>query len=203
MYAYHKTEYLGAAHGLSGILQVILSFPEYLSVRHESNKLVKDSVDYILTTKKSNGNFPTSTNSAANDEQKDLVHWCHGAAGTIHLLARAYMVWSDPMYLKAAVECGEVIWERGLLKKGPGICHGIAGNGYAHLVLYRLTGDGKYLNRAWYFAEFMLSDHFKNEARLPDRPFSLFEGLCGTVCFISDLISAPDLAEFPVFPIFL
>ena len=52
-------------------------------------------------------------------------------------LNRAYKVIGDEKYLAAAVKCGECIWQRGLLKKGPGICHGVAGSGYAFLVLYR------------------------------------------------------------------
>ena len=34
---------------------------------------------------------------------------------------------------------GDLCWARGLLKKGPGICHGVAGTGYVFLLLYRLT----------------------------------------------------------------
>jgi hypothetical protein len=33
------------------------------------------------------------------------------------------------------------IWQRGLLKKGLGLCHGISGNGYAFLSAYRATRD--------------------------------------------------------------
>ena len=47
------------------------------------------------------------------------------------------------------MDCTEVIWKRGLLKKGYGICHGVAGNGYAFLVAYKMTGDPKYLHRAF------------------------------------------------------
>ena len=31
----------------------------------------------------------------------ELVHWCHGAAGTVPLLARAYLVWRDEKYMAA------------------------------------------------------------------------------------------------------
>ena len=86
------------------------------------------------------------------------------------------------------------------MRKGPGICHGIAGNGYAQLMLYRLTKDSKYLYRASKFAEFLLTETFK-DARTPDRPFSLFEGPGGTVCFILDLLD-PNNSEFSLFPIF-
>ena len=69
------------------------------------------------------------------------------------------------------------------------------------LMLYRLTNDSKYLYRASKFAEFLLTDNFKEEARTPDRPYSLFEGLGGTICFILDLLE-PNKAEFPLMPIF-
>lgn len=60
--------------------------------------------------------------------------------GVVYLFARAYKVWTDGKYLEACVRCGELTWQRGLLKKGPGICHGVAGSGYVFLLLYRLTG---------------------------------------------------------------
>ena len=57
-------------------------------------------------------------------------------------------MFKEDKYLKEAVDCGEVIWQRGLLRKGYGICHGTAGNGYALLSLYRTTREKKYLHRA-------------------------------------------------------
>jgi len=57
-------------------------------------------------------------------------------------------VFRDEKYLRDAVECGELIWQRGLLRKGYGLCHGSAGNGYALLSLYHATQDKKHLHRA-------------------------------------------------------
>lgn len=57
-------------------------------------------------------------------------------------------VFKEEKYLKEAADCAEVIWQRGLLRKGYGVCHGTAGNGYAFLSLYKLTQDRKYLYRA-------------------------------------------------------
>ena len=68
-------------------------------------------------------------------------------------------------------------------------------------MLYRLTNDDKYLYRAHKFAEFMQSSTFENEARTPDNPFSLFEGIGGKICFIMDLFN-PKEAEYPLIPIF-
>lgn len=51
-------------------------------------------------------------------------------------------------YLSDALQCGEVVWHYGLLKKGYGLCHGAAGNAYTFLALYRQTQEAKHLYRA-------------------------------------------------------
>ena len=54
----------------------------------------------------------------------------------------------DVRYLSAAERCGGVVWKRGLLRKGYGLCHGAAGNGYTFLQLHRLTGQAHHWQRA-------------------------------------------------------
>ncbi|KAJ1069217.1 hypothetical protein K5549_000528 [Capra hircus] len=71
---------------------------------------------------------------------------CAGFFVTVYMTA--CQVFKEEKYLKDAVECSDVIWQRGLLRKGYGICHGTAGNGYAFLSLYHITQDKKYLYRA-------------------------------------------------------
>lgn len=44
-------------------------------------------------------------------------------------------------FLAAALRAGQAVWDRGLLKKGPGLCHGVSGSAYALLRLYKATGD--------------------------------------------------------------
>lgn len=51
----------------------------------------------------------------------------------------------DESYLAAALRAGELVWQRGLLKKGPGLCHGVAGNAYALARLYKATQVTGYL----------------------------------------------------------
>ncbi len=120
--------------------------------------------------------------------------------GVVYVFAKAYQIWQDQQYLDACHASAELVWNKGLLKKGPGICHGAAGSGYVFLLLYRLTKDPKYLHRAVQFAEFMESQEFKQGANTPDCPFSLFEGLAGTACFLTDVLQ-PDMAEFPLFDV--
>ena len=58
--------------------------------------------------------------------------------------------------------------------QGVGLCHGIAGNAYSFLSLYRLTQDQLWLGRAQQFALFM-AEHWRQLLPVPDEPFSLFE----------------------------
>lgn len=44
-------------------------------------------------------------------------------AGIIYTMAKAYLRWNDDRYLQSCIKAGEVVWERGLLKKGPGTKH--------------------------------------------------------------------------------
>lgn len=193
MFQFHGREYVGAAHGISAILLALLMVP----LDEKDLADVKTTIDAILVLQDDLGNFP----SKFNKPEAHLVHWCHGASGVVYLMAKAYKVFGNQKYLNSCLNCGELVWKRGLLRKGPGICHGVAGNGYVHLLLYRLTGDFKHLYRANKFAEFLDSESFKREARTPDRPMSLYEGLSGTVCFLIDLLQ-PEKAEFPFMNIF-
>lgn len=118
----------------------------------------------------------------------------------MYLMAKAYLVFKEEKYLNSCLKMADLIWCKGLLKKGPGLCHGVAGNGYVFLLLYRLTSDNKYLYRGIQFYKFMNSDQFK-KARTPDYPFSLYEGLAGTACYIADLTS-PMQAIFPFSDVF-
>ncbi|CAO1409306.1 unnamed protein product [Diamesa hyperborea] len=200
MYQYHGREYLGAAHGICAILQItlsILSTMDNFSIDNPDVRDLKTTIDVILDLQNEGGNFPNKFDMP----DAHLVHWCHGAPGVVYLYAKAYMIFKEQKYLDACLKCGDLVWNKGLLMKGPGICHGIAGNGYVLLLLYRLTQDPKHLYRASKFAEFLTNDKFLRQSRTPDRPFSLYEGIAGTICFLIDLIQ-PQKSAFPFMDIF-
>lgn len=182
MYQYHGREYLGAAHGISAILFSLLCIS---SLSNDDLKDVKISIDAILSLQDESGNFPSKFNKP---QETNLVHWCHGAPGIIFLMAKAYKIFNEQKYLDSCLKCGELVWIKGLLKKGPGLCHGIASSGYTFLLLYRLTNDKKHLYRAMKFAEFLKNEQFLEEAREPDRPYSLYEGKFNLIRNVSHLI---------------
>lgn len=143
------------------------------------------------------GNFPIASGSEKKrNADKRLVHWCHGAPGAVYFLLRAYQIYNDQKYLDACKKAADLIWKKGLLRKGAGICHGVSGNGYAFLMLFKVTQDTRYLYRAIKFTEFLSKSRFIRKAIIPDRPYSLYEGIAGAVCFLIDLIHI-DHANFP------
>uniref|UniRef100_A0A667YKC5 LanC-like protein 3 n=1 Tax=Myripristis murdjan TaxID=586833 RepID=A0A667YKC5_9TELE len=198
MYSYYGTEYLGAAHGLSSVLQMLLCYQDVLSASEKD--LVWQSVDFLMNQEQ-NCNWPAEL-GAMIERENELVHWCHGAPGVAYLFAKAYLINKKPQYLDTCIRSGEMVWQKGLLKKGPGICHGVAGSAYVFLLLYRLTGNSKYIYRAQRFAEFLYTEEFKAGSCSVTSVYSLFEGLSGTVCFLVDLLQ-PDQSEFPLFSVFV
>jgi len=111
------------------------------------------------------------------------------------LYAKAFAVFKKNEYRDAALEAGEVVYRYGVLKKGLGLCHGVSGNAYTLLTLYRMTQEVHWLERAKQFAKLM---DLPLGCKTPDHPHSLFEGLAGTVCFLKDL-QEPTMARFPLF----
>jgi hypothetical protein len=88
MYQYYGTEYLGAAHGLCSILQMFLSLPDYLPKASEQSGMVENSVRFLLGLQTASGNVPCAMDEVpgigrARPDKDELVHWCHGAPGTI------------------------------------------------------------------------------------------------------------------------
>ncbi|XP_010245303.1 PREDICTED: lanC-like protein GCL2 [Nelumbo nucifera] len=193
MFEWHGKKYWGAAHGLAGIMHVLMG----MELKPDEQEDVKGTLRYMIKNRFSSGNYPSSEGSD-NDR---LVHWCHGAPGVTLTLVKAAEVFGGDEFLKAAEAAGEVIWKRGLLKR-VGICHGISGNAYTFLSLYRQTGNVEYLYRARAFACFLLdrANRLISEGKMHggDRPYSLFEGIGGMAYLFLDMIE-PAEARFPAY----
>lgn len=193
MYEWHGKKYWGAAHGLAGIMHVLM----HTELKPDGQDDVKNTLQYMIKNRFPSGNYPSSE---GNDSDR-LVHWCHGAPGVALTLAKAYEVFHDDYFKQSAAEAAEVVWNRGLLKR-VGTCHGVSGNAYVFLSLYRLTGNVEYLYRAKAFACFLLekADQLIAEGAMHggDRPFSLFEGKAGMAYLLLDMVD-PSESRFPAY----
>lgn len=80
-----------------------------------------------------------------------MVQFCHGAPGTIPTYIAAIETFNFEdveFYSETLFKAAECTWVNGLTKKGYGLCHGISGNGYCLLSMYRYTKDEMWLKRA-------------------------------------------------------
>eukprot|EP00042_Codosiga_hollandica_P020453 m.66299 g.66299 ORF g.66299 m.66299 type:complete len:439 (-) comp49872_c0_seq1:114-1430(-) len=207
VFFWHDSFYLGAAHGIAGILTVLLqahlegflTAPQLHQVRVTINHLLKT---FVL----SDGNLMSSAESSGGSR---LVQWCHGAVGLIQLLNLADLVFgaTEEDYFAHAVKASTQLWARGLLTKGFGLCHGAPGNAYAFLTLAQMSTrhaqeDVALANveRAHLFAWWMFAvpARFAELLRKPDAPSSLYEGYAGALCFLLQL-QAPQLVAFPLY----
>jgi len=118
-------------------------------------------------------NWPPSTGERNPD--KIRVQWCHGAPGVI--ASTATLAPASDELTAVLVAGGELTWQAGPLRKGPGLCHGTAGNGYAFLKLWQRTGDDRWLQRARAFAMHAIG-------QLEGRRFSLWTGDMGVALYL-------------------
>ncbi|XP_024994104.1 lanC-like protein GCL2 [Cynara cardunculus var. scolymus] len=192
MFKWFGQRFWGAAHGLAGNMYVLMHFDLPSDVVEDIKKTLK----YMIENRFPSGNYPSSEEENTSDL---LVHWCHGAPGMALTLVKAAEIFDDKEFLEAAIDAAEVVWKRGLLKR-VGLCHGISGNAYVFLSLFRLTGNVEFLYRAKAFACFLLDRAGKliseGEMHGGDNRYSLFEGVGGMAYLFLDMID-PANARFP------
>ncbi|XP_022943721.1 lanC-like protein GCL2 isoform X1 [Cucurbita moschata] len=192
MFEWYGERYWGGAHGLAGILHILMD----MELKPDEIQDVKGTLRYMIRNRFPSGNYPSSEEDRGRDI---LVHWCHGAPGVALTLVKAAKVFGEEEFVQAAVDAGEVVWRRGLLKR-VGICHGVSGNSYVFLSLYQLTGKVEYLYKAKAFACFLLDRAHRliaeGEMHGGDSRYSLFEGVGGMAYLFLDMIE-PSMAKFP------
>lgn len=81
MYEWHGKRYWGAAHGLAGVMLVLM----HMELKSDEAEDVKGTLRYMIKNRFPSGNYPSSEGS----ESDRLVHWCHGAPGVALTLLKA------------------------------------------------------------------------------------------------------------------
>src|SRR6059036_2783728 len=121
------------------------------------------------------------------------TQWCHGAPGIVATLARL-------LEEEHTVAGGELTWRAGPLKKGAGLCHGTAGNGYAFLALLARTGDERWLDRARRFAMHAIEQVERARTTYGRGRYTLWTGDLGTALYLQSCLDAD--AAFPTLDVF-
>ncbi|HEU5215346.1 MAG TPA: LanC-like protein [Gaiellaceae bacterium] len=180
----HAARYLGPAHGYAGNIRALAN-RRPVQLADLSPYLLRE--DGLANWLPGDGSRP--------DEIR--VQWCHGAPGMVTTLG-------DLLDLELAVAGGELTWRAGPLAKGPGLCHGTAGNAYAFLVLHHRTGDELWRDRARAFAMHAIGQVERDRTAAGRGRYSLFTGDLGVALFLRHLLHGeyrfPTMGPFGALP---
>lgn len=142
---------LGPAHGFAGNVHA-LAHGRLLDDERRA-ELEARAVAVALEHAQRDGDlaqWPPTVEPPSPGSSGVRTQWCHGAPGIVASLAP--LAPADDRLTELLVAGGELTWRAGPLAKGPGLCHGTAGNGYALLKLFERTGDERWLAHARAFA---------------------------------------------------
>ncbi len=187
----------GAGHGFAGNMFSLLRGAALLT--DEQRAIVHNRAAHTLRSialcEGPLVNWIPHVGAARQGREKILVQWCHGAPGMILGLSRLP---SDDETDALLIGAGELTWRAGPLAKGPGLCHGTAGNGYAFLALHARTGTPQWLERARRFAMHALMQSRAARAEYKRGRYSLWTGDIGVALFLQDCLDGagelPSLA---------
>jgi hypothetical protein len=189
--------YLGLVHGYAGNMAALLRGWRWLDEgqRTRIGGAVPAALAATVRESDDGANWPAV---AAPGAASHLVQICHGAPGIVAALADA--PFTSPDFERLLRRGGELVWRAGPLAKGPNLCHGTAGNGYAFLKLYKRTGDALWLERARAFAMTAIAQVRDARRRYGQGRYSLWTGDLGVACYLWSCLQAD--ARFPALDLF-
>jgi len=208
-----QVPFVGLVHGFAGNAAALLRAAAS-ATRDEQralHRLVRRTVCALAVGDATLANWPgvdpTEEQASVAERSASLVQICHGAPGIVVGLRRlppdaasssdADAALATEQLLRAA---GELIWQAGPVAKGPGLCHGTAGNGYALLALYARTGEPVWLERARIFAMHAIEQWREHTARYGRGRYSLWTGDAGLALYLWDCVRGEG--EFPTVDVF-
>lgn len=179
---------LGAGHGFAGNAYALLRGAPLLAPERRET-----FYDRCIETLRATGvfedggaNWPPDVATHAG-ARKMLVQWCHGAPGIVTSFAD-FPASRSPELETLLVAAGLTTWRAGPVVKGPGLCHGTAGNGYVFLALHRRTGDPIWLARARAFAMHAIAQSERAHRRYGHRRYTLWTGDVGLAVYLADCL---------------
>ena len=193
-----KGHSLGPAHGFAGNV-FVLSRGDLLDGARRA-ELERRAIDVLHRHARREDGLAQWPAALEEAERADKIRtqWCHGAPGIVTSLGA--LAPADDALTDLLVAGGELTWVAGPLKKGAGLCHGTAGNGYAFLKLFGRIGDERWLVRARAFAMHALEQVERMHAVHGQGRHSLYTGDVGTALYVRSCLDAN--ADFPTLDVF-
>lgn len=169
---------IGCGHGFASNVRSLLRGRELLGAQRTAEVEAAALATATRLALREDGlvNWPTAADRFWAEQFPTRVQWCHGAPGLVTSLADLPAGGPLDELLRDA---GELVWRAGPLRKGPGLCHGTAGNGCAFLAIHRRTGEEMWLDRARAFAV-----HAADQVERADPLRSLWTGGIGVAFYL-------------------
>ena len=189
----HHAPHIGAVHGFAG--NAFATIRGWHLLPHSEQSCWADRLANSLRRtarwEDDCATWPQSIGRHRPGRTAQLVQHCHGAPGIVNCFAGFADRGIDDLLIGA----GELTWEAGPPRKGPGLCHGTAGNGYVFLKLFRRTGEQRWLDRARRFATHAIEQHRRDTMKYGQQRYSLWTGDPGLAIYLSNCIAGTD--RFP------
>lgn len=179
-----RCRFIGAGHGaVTNIAVFVRAFDLMDAQRRE---VFRSRLRAMLERYAMSDGEAVNWYSLAQPSRQNRMQWCHGAAGVITSLAALDR--QDEVVEDLLRRGGNGIWQAGPLKKGPTLCHGTAGNGFALLQLAHRTGDDAWLERACRFAVHAMQQVRSWRAEFGMPSASLWTGDLGVALYVDAVI---------------
>jgi hypothetical protein len=180
-----RSQMIGAVHGFASSVQPLLRGARLLDRERQADlyRRCATTLERTAMTEDDLANWPQRVGEQGSEGGASLLQYCHGAPGVIVALSD-FPVGHDANVERLLRAGAELTWRAGPLTKGPGLCHGTAGNGYAFLKLYERTREPMWLDRARLFAMHAIEQCDTARARHGQGRYSLWTGDMGLAVYL-------------------
>jgi lantibiotic biosynthesis protein len=192
----------GLAHGLTGILLILIKAWHFLDDKAPAEGIIKKGIQYILANQMPADEenmeyavFPTNLDITTNVLHRiNRLAWCYGDINQVLLLYRAGKLFGNSYYTEKADEIGFKTTERkseeSTLSTDSHFCHGSAGLAQFYLCLYNESGQHKYYQTYEYWINKTVENIDKEIANnaYAANPTGLLEGWAGVALVLTEYI---------------
>lgn len=191
---------LGLAHGLCGMLLILMGTWPFLDDRQLLKETIISGIDFVLSNQlptdpaeEDFSIFPVSVNTASNEITSiNRLGWCYGDLNVVLLLYRAGQLFLNSAYTKKADEVGFKTLDRktgkSTLCADTHFCHGTAGLAQFYLCLYNESGHYNYYRAYEYWIDkttSLIDNEIANNAYAANT-VGLLEGWTGVAMVLTE-----------------
>ncbi|MCC6460666.1 MAG: lanthionine synthetase C family protein [Saprospiraceae bacterium] len=199
---------LSTAHGLSGLLLILMNLYENGLPSEQIRNIVREGTRFLLYFQRNTNAaelrlsaFPLSVEiEHLQPDYSNMLAWCYGDFGPALVLARAGRLFQNDEWLEAAADMAQTLSRRlsvehNLVQNDAHFCHGAAGVAQCFRALHRYLPSDElwqaYQN--WIDITLNLMDDDLENGTYVGKEIGLLEGMVGVALTLLSALSEDDL----------